>query len=116
VCDLAVSKNKPAPQWLKSVFKNKLDSFLTPEAQKTHAHGPVSGQSVNRWETLKTFTRLRHIATDEVFLVADITPVADGATCVKFQGRTELCTAHLEGIEDSEAPLPSQTEELQEVT
>lgn len=61
-CDLAVSKNATAPQWLKTTLKNKLETW-TAEAPKAHVLDDLSSQA----EALLKFPFIRHKYTPEWF-------------------------------------------------
>jgi hypothetical protein len=100
-CDLATAKNATSPQWFKTTFKNKLDS-LTPEDVKTHVLDQASGQSINRWDELKTYNRIRHTETGEIYNISELRPDGTGSTGV-LCGMTYLCTGQLEGIAEEES-------------
>jgi hypothetical protein len=67
VCDLAISGNRTRPNWFKEVFTDHLGR-LTPEAQKTFAPEPASGQA----KELLTFPFIRHCLTGEIFQADDL--------------------------------------------
>jgi hypothetical protein len=94
VCDLAVSKNASAPQWLKTTFKNKLDRSAANTTKMT-APEPASGQA----KALLQFSLLRHRVTGEVFKAQDLElrPESSGGLYHK-QTLSFYPLAHLEGV------------------
>ncbi len=65
-CDLATQQNKPAPQWSKSTFKNKVEAW-TPEQAKAPLADPASPEHGAKAKALLEFPFVLNKAIDKVF-------------------------------------------------
>jgi hypothetical protein len=92
-CDLGVSKNVSAPQWLKTTFKNKLNAFI-PEPRMN----PPTGQSVEEAQALLTFPFVRHLMTDEIFDSKDLSISEDSPNGLTHKRGAYYPFRQLEGL------------------
>lgn len=97
-CDLATNKNKPAPQWSKSTFKNKLDAW-TPEQVKTPLPDQASGEQSNKAKALLEFPFVRHIVTGEIYSSESLEVKPDAPNgLTNIEKLSYYPVAHLEGL------------------